>query len=61
MHACDEDLDSGECIIVFILLIFTAPKWFRKLSQVHTLTMHTAFERKDNESPAGVTALCIAR
>eukprot|EP00731_Ephydatia_muelleri_P004878 Em0002g1054a len=38
-----------------------APKWFRKLSQVHTLTMHTAFERKDNESPAGVMALCIAR
>eukprot|EP00731_Ephydatia_muelleri_P004875 Em0002g1051a len=37
------------------------PKWFRKLSQVHTLTMHTAYERKYNESPAGVTALCIAR
>ena len=48
---------------MFILFYFfiTAPKWFRKLSQVHTLTMHTAFERKDNESPAGVTALCIAR
>ena len=44
-----------------LFFIFTAPKWFWKLSQVHTLTMHTAYERKDNESPAGVTALCIAR
>lgn len=36
-------------------------QWSRKLTQVHQLTMHTAVSRKDNDSPAAVTSLYIAR
>ncbi|KAH3872283.1 hypothetical protein DPMN_035498 [Dreissena polymorpha] len=36
-------------------------KWQRQLVFRSKLTMHTAFERKDNKDPAAVTAVAIAR
>ena len=36
-------------------------QWSRRLTLVHTLTMHTAMARKDNDTPAAVTSLCISR
>ena len=38
-----------------------AGQWTRRLTLVHTLTMHTAMSRKDNDTPAAVTSLCISR
>ena len=36
-------------------------KWQRQLVFRSKLTMHTAFERKDNKEPAAVTALAVSR
>jgi len=36
-------------------------KWQRQLVFRSKLTMHTAFERKDNKDPAAVTAVNISR
>lgn len=36
-------------------------KWQRQLVFRSKLTMHTAFERKDNTSPAAVTAVATSR
>ncbi|KAL5018829.1 hypothetical protein ScPMuIL_004551 [Solemya velum] len=36
-------------------------KWQRQLMFRSKLTMHTAFERKDNKDPAAVTAIAISR
>lgn len=36
-------------------------KWDRRLNYRGKLTMHTAYERKENPSPAAVTALGISK
>ena len=36
-------------------------KWVRRLNYRGKLTMHTAYERKENPSPASVTALGISK
>jgi hypothetical protein len=36
-------------------------KWVRRLNYQGKLTMHTAYERKENPSPAAVTALGISK
>lgn len=36
-------------------------KWIRRLNYRGKLTMHTAYERKENPSPAAVTALGISK
>jgi hypothetical protein len=36
-------------------------KWVRRLNYRGKLTMHTAYERKENPSPAAVTALGISK
>ena len=36
-------------------------KWIRRLNYRGKLTMHTAYERKENPSPAAVTAIGISK
>lgn len=36
-------------------------RWQRQLVFRSKLTMHTAFERKDNKEPAAVTAIAISK
>lgn len=42
-------------------LLFLGFKWQRQLVFRSKLTMHTAFERKDNKDPAAVTALAVSK
>ena len=36
-------------------------KWNRQLTLRGKLTMHTAFDRKDNKNPAAITAISISK
>jgi len=48
----------NECVYVDVFVGF---RWQRQLVFRSKLTMHTAFERKDNKDPAAVTAVAISR
>jgi hypothetical protein len=45
-------------------LFFSSPsgfKWQRQLVFRSKLTMHTAYDRKDNAEPASITALAVSK
>lgn len=41
--------------------MFTGYRWERQLVFRSKLTMHTAFDRKDNAHPAEITSLAISK
>ena len=45
----------------FHVIHFPGFKWQRQLVFCSKLTMHTAYERKDNKEPAAVSAIAVSK
>lgn len=45
----------------YMLLFVLGFKWQRQLVFRSKLTMHTAYDRKDNAEPASITALSVSK
>lgn len=65
-----EDLNPDEVLLICLSLskccitcwyLPAGFKWQRQLMFRSKLTMHTAFERKDNKDPAAVTAIAVSK
>lgn len=49
------------CVCVFVSSVRPGYRWERQLVFRSKLTMHTAFDRKDNAHPAEITSLAISK
>jgi anti-sigma regulatory factor (Ser/Thr protein kinase) len=49
------------CIMMLPNAFFAGFKWQRQLVFRNKLTMHTAYDRKDNAEPASITALAVSK
>lgn len=51
------------CVVLYLdFCLFTLGfKWQRQLVFRSKLTMHTAYDRKDNAEPASITALAVSK
>lgn len=43
------------------MVLFKGFRWQRQLVYRSKLTMHTAYDRKDNAQPASITALTVSK
>lgn len=47
--------------VIYSLICIPGFKWQRQLMFRSKLTMHTAYDRKDNAEPASITALTVSK